>query len=125
MGPVALLIVAAGAAGPDTELLVVVPKDITVLNRTLFGILTNNESIQLSLAKPKINDTDLAGLHFSAIEFESESRLTHIDDACFAFCTIRSIAIPRSVTVLGRWAFFNATIDNLTFETEVPGPRDF
>jgi hypothetical protein len=77
----ALLIVAACAAAPDTEPVVLIPKDVTVLSRTLFGVLANNKSIQRSLAKQKVNASDKNRLHFSEIGFEPGSRLTRIEGA--------------------------------------------
>jgi hypothetical protein len=56
------------------------------------------------------------------ISFESQSRLTRIDDCCFAFCRLKSICIPRSVELLGKGCFKGSSkafgrFERITFES--------
>jgi hypothetical protein len=40
-----------------------------------------------------------------SITFESESRLTRIEETCFLNCSLKSICIPRNVEILPKSCF--------------------
>jgi hypothetical protein len=58
-----------------------------------------------------------------SIIFESDSRLTRIEDSCFKCCSLKSMCIPRNVEMLGKLCFagdyekFNS-LESITFEND-------
>jgi hypothetical protein len=52
------------------------------------------------------------------LTFESDSRLTRIEDSCFQNCSLKSICIPRHVEMLGKSCFAESKLELLTFEND-------
>jgi hypothetical protein len=50
--------------------------------------------------------------------FEAESQVKKVGEDCLQGCSLKSICIPRSVTLLGKSCFCEAQIDTLTFESQ-------
>jgi hypothetical protein len=56
--------------------------------------------------------------NLETVTFESESRLTRIEESCFEKCSMKSICIPRNVEILGKSCFYSSKLESFTFESE-------
>jgi hypothetical protein len=58
-----------------------------------------------------------------SIEFEGDAKVIRFGESCFAKCRFHSIAIPRSVKIIGRSCFSEAEVQIVTFDSESPLQR--